>query len=508
MNEFWQFCVNQLSQGLPASHVKLWILPLIPIGFNAEQTELRITAPSPMKLNWAQTNYRDKIKQSLKSYYSKDMDVVFQLVRADRVATPMASDITVLPSSGSALKTVPAPGLAQETVSSPVPKRVPEVSVVGGISVEIDYDSPAQQGLQIVVPHNNHVPAQLKEVYKTSFINPTQTFESLVVGRSNELADASARHVVSHFGETGNNPLFIYGSTGLGKTHLMHAIGNALLQENKVKKARYIHANTYYLDMVNYMRNNKWNEINQQYHAMDLLLIDDIQFFRKKTQAQEQFFHLFDAMVANNKQVVISSDTFPRELEEINERLISRFSQGLTVQIEPPALEMRVAILLRKAEEKRLVVLDDGVAFFMAKHVRSNVRELEGALQRVTAYASFKGLKVITLDVCKEALKDLLRVAHGLITVENIQKTVADYYQIRVQDMYSKTRRANISLPRQIAMYLSKELTRKSLPNIGDSFGGRDHTTVLHAVRKIEKARATDRQLNHELHILEQTLKG
>ncbi len=539
MREFWQVCVDQLSEGIPASNVKLWISPLVPIGFNADETAFLIAAPSPIKLNWAQTNYRDKIQACLKDYFQKDLEVVFQLRRGDKLTTNISAHTTPAspaqaghsPSSAAQISKQQANGhsaasaisTATSTTMSSLapasPQSGTEVSTVGGITVEIDYDGAASEfddaadAANFVAPTtvmdtSAAVPAHLRDAYAQTFINPIQTFDNLVVGRSNELAEASARHVVSHSGQAGYNPLFIYGSTGLGKTHLMHAIGNALLHKNPGIKARYIHAETYYQDMVRCMRNNTWNAVNEQYATLDLLLIDDIQFFRRRVQTQEQFFYLFESMVAKNRQLVISSDTYPRELADINERLISRFSQGLTMQIEPPAFEMRVAILIRKAEEKGLVELNEDVAFFMAKHIRSNVRELEGALQRVTAYAIFKGLKVITLETCKEALKDLLRVANGLITVENIQKTVADFYKIRVQDMHSKTRRANIALPRQIAMYLSKELTRKSLPDLGDSFGGRDHTTVLHAVRKIALARASDRQLNHDLHVLEQTLKG
>ncbi|MDO5681180.1 MAG: chromosomal replication initiator protein DnaA [Pelistega sp.] len=549
MREFWQVCVDQLSEGIPASNVKLWISPLVPIGFNTDETAFLIAAPSPIKLNWAQTNYRDKIQACLKSYFHKDIDVVFQLRRADKLATNSQSvstssasspSMNAIPNIANAANAVATGsvthlsaqpsaqgGSAASTAGQGMPfammgaalaqKTGREVSNEGGITVEIDYDGAASEMEQgsasdlatpPMVDNSAFVPAHLRDAYAQTFINPVQTFDNLVVGRSNELAEASARHVVSHSGQAGYNPLFIYGSTGLGKTHLMHAIGNALLHKTPGLKARYIHAETYYQDMVRCMRNNTWNAVNEQYATLDLLLIDDIQFFRRRVQTQEQFFYLFESMVAKNRQLVISSDTYPRELADINERLISRFSQGLTMQIEPPAFEMRVAILMRKAEEKGLVELNEDVAFFMAKHIRSNVRELEGALQRVTAYAIFKGLKIITLDTCKEALRDLLRVANGLITVENIQKTVADFYKIRVQDMHSRTRRANIALPRQIAMYLSKELTRKSLPDLGDSFGGRDHTTVLHAVRKIAMARASDRQLNHDLHVLEQTLKG
>src|SRR5690606_34142764 len=345
-------------------------------------------------------------------------------------------------------------------------------------------------------------------VYKRSHMNANLTFESLVIGKSNQLANAASAQIVENPGVSSYNPFFLYGSTGLGKTHLMHAIGNALFKAGKVSRVRYIHADQYYSDMVKSFQTNTFDDLKRYYHSLDLLLIDDIQFFRKKERTQEEFFLLYETMVQRGRQIVITSDTYPRELQDINSRLTSRFDSGLTVQIEPPELEMRVAILLRKAEEKTSIVLKEEAAFFIVKHLRSNVRELEGALSRVSAYAGFHGVKIITVEFCKEALKDLLSVSIGQITIENIQKTVADFYKLKVQEMYSKRRPANIAMARQIAMYLAKELTQKSLPEIGDSFGGRDHTTVLHAVRKITEQRAKNAELNHQLHVLEQTLKG
>jgi chromosomal replication initiator protein len=294
---------------------------------------------------------------------------------------------------------------------------------------------------------------------------------------------------------------------GLGKTHLIHAIGNALLANGLSTRVRYVHADQYVSDVVKAYQRRAFDDFKRYYHSLDLLLIDDIQFFAGKNRTQEEFFYAFEAMVAHRKQIIITSDTYPKELANIDSRLISRFDSGLTVAIEPPELEMRVAILLRKAQTEGITMPEE-VAFFIAKHLRSNVRELEGALRKVSAYARFHGRDVLTVEVCKEALKDLLSVSNSLITVENIQKTVADFYKIKVADMYSKRRPANIALPRQIAMYLAKELTQKSLPEIGDLFGGRDHTTVLHAVRKITDLRAKQTELNHALHVLEQTLKG
>jgi len=302
------------------------------------------------------------------------------------------------------------------------------------------------------------------------------------------------------------NPLFLYGGVGLGKTHLVHAVGNAILTRKPDARVRYIHAEQYVSDVVRAYQRKAFDDFKRYYHSLDLLLIDDIQFFGGKSRTQEEFFYAFEALVAGRKQIIITSDTYPKELKDIEDRLVSRFASGLTVAIEPPELEMRVAILLKKAENEGAQLGED-VAFFIAKNLRSNVRELEGALRKVLAFAQFHA-RTINTELAREALKDLLGASTGQVTVELIQKTVADHYKIKVADMYSKRRPNNIAMPRQVAMYLAKELTQKSLPEIGELFGGRDHTTVLHAVRKIGKARHMDNELNHALHVLEQVLKG
>jgi chromosomal replication initiator protein len=293
---------------------------------------------------------------------------------------------------------------------------------------------------------------------------------------------------------------------GLGKTHLVHAVGNAILARKPNARVRYIHAEQYVSDVVRAYQRKAFDDFKRYYHSLDLLLIDDIQFFAGKSRTQEEFFYAFEALVAGKKQIIITSDTYPKELKDIEDRLVSRFASGLNVAIEPPELEMRVAILLKKAESEGGQLSED-VAFFIAKNLRSNVRELEGALRKVLAFASFHA-RAITIDLAREALKDLLGASTGQVTVELIQKTVADHYKIKVADMYSKRRPNNIAMPRQVAMYLAKELTQKSLPEVGELFGGRDHTTVLHAVRKITKQRQMDNELNHALHVLEQILKG
>ena len=346
---------------------------------------------------------------------------------------------------------------------------------------------------------------QSDTVHERSRLNPILTFDNFVTGKANQLARAAAIQVANNPGKS-YNPLYLYGGVGLGKTHLIHAIGNFMLLENPRARIRYIHAEQYVSDVVKAYQRKAFDEFKRYYHSLDLLLIDDIQFFSGKNRTQEEVFYAFEALIANRAQVIITSDTYPKEISGIDDRLISRFDSGLTVAIEPPELEMRVAILMKKAAAENVSVPEE-VAFFVAKHLRSNVRELEGALRKILAFSNFHG-KDITIDVTREALKDLLTVQNRQISVENIQKTCADFYNIKVADMYSKKRPANIARPRQIAMYLAKELTQKSLPEIGELFGGRDHTTVLHAVRKIADERSKDAQLNHELHVLEQTLKG
>jgi chromosomal replication initiator protein len=336
-------------------------------------------------------------------------------------------------------------------------------------------------------------------------LNTALTFDTLIEGTANRMGRAAAMHVASSLGQL-YNPLFIYGGVGLGKTHLVHAIGNKLLADNPSAKVLYIHAEQFVSDVVKAYQRKTFDEFKAHYHSLDLLLIDDVQFFANKDRTQEEFFNAFEALLAKKSHIVMTSDTYPKGLTDIHERLVSRFDSGLTVAIEPPELEMRVAILIRKAEIEGAAMPEE-VAFFVAKNVRSNVRELEGALRKILAYSRFNQ-KEISIQLAREALRDLLSIQNRQISVENIQKTVADFYKIKVADMYSKKRPASIARPRQIAMYLAKELTQKSLPEIGELFGGRDHTTVLHAVRKMSAERQKLVELNQQLHVLEQTLKG
>ena len=369
--------------------------------------------------------------------------------------------------------------------------------------------SPASPPVPDAVP--THAPRTASRVpsaasaYDKTRLNPDFTFDTLVTGRANDLARAAAIQVATNPGIS-YNPLFVYGGVGLGKTHLIHALGNAVYRHNPDMVIRYVHAEDYYADVVRAYQQKSFDVFKRYYRSLDLLLIDDIQFFNNKNRTQEEFFHAFNALTEAKKQIVLTCDTYPKDVTGLEDRLISRFDWGLTVQIEPPELEMRVAILRKKAEAEAIEVNDD-VAFLIAKNLRSNVRELEGALKKVLAFARFHG-REINLDLAKEALKDLLGAHNRQITLESIQKTVADYYKVKIADMHSKKRTRAVARPRQVAMWLAKDLTPSSLPAIGEAFGGRDHTTVLHACRTISDLRLKDTQINHDLHVLIQVLRG
>ncbi len=338
-----------------------------------------------------------------------------------------------------------------------------------------------------------------------SRLNPQFTFDSFVEGKSNQLARAAASQVGENPGKS-YNPLFIYGGVGLGKTHLMHAIGNAMLKDDPGARVSYVHSERFVSDMVKGLQHNKISEFKRAYRSLDALLIDDIQFFAGKERSQEEFFHTFNALLEGQRQIILTCDRYPKEVNGLEERLKSRFGWGLTVAIEPPELETSVAILISKAQAEG-VELPNEVAFFIAKRIRSNVRELEGALRRVIANHRFTG-RPINLDFAKEALRDLLALQDRLVSIENIQKTVADYFKIRVGDLLSKKRSRSIARPRQFGMALAKELTNHSLPEIGDAFGGRDHTTVLHGCRRIESLRETDKRVDDDYLNLLRTLTG
>lgn len=440
----WQECVRYLETRLPEQELNTWIRPLQAVEKN---DCLRLLAPNPIVQDRVHRNFF---------------------------------------------------GLIQEAVSELAHEHQPAVTVeVGTLGGERDTANNGAVG-----PKRNRSTGRRGV---GSNLNNTFTFDSFVEGKSNHMAIAAARQVADNPGES-YNPLFIYGGVGLGKTHLMHAVGHQMLARRPERKIIYLHSERFVDDMVNALRHRRIDEFKKLYRSVDALFIDDIQFFAFKEQSQEEFFHTFNSLVEAQKQIILTCDRYPREVEGLEERLKSRFGWGLTVAIEPPELETRVAILMKKAEQSAIELPSD-VAFFIAKRIRSNVRELEGALRRVMASSRFTG-QPITLDLSREALKDLLILQQKKITPENIQKTVADYYKLRVADLLSTRRTRTIARPRQIAMALAKELTNHSLPDIGRSFGGRDHTTVLHACRKIQELRESDPSIEEDYQLLLRILSG
>ena len=470
---FWDGAVEILALELSSQQFKTWIQPLRLLSYIESEHSLIIGAPNRFKLDWVKKTFASRFQELASNYFGQPISLSFVLDLDPGVIELGVNGIANL--------------IANKEVLEPAT----------GNSFPVSQKNLGEE--------SSLVEEQNFEIEDHSKLNPVLTFDSFVTGKANQLARAASIQVAHNPG-TSYNPMFLYGGVGLGKTHLIHAIGNHLLKEKPNARIRYIHAEQYVSDVVRAYQQKAFDRFKRYYHSLDLLLIDDIQFFSGKSRTQEEFFYAFEALLSNKSQVIITSDTYPKEMAGIDDRLISRFDSGLTVAIEPPELEMRVAILMKKAASEGIPMSED-VAFFVAKHLRSNVRELEGALRKILAYVRFHG-KEVTLDVARAALKDLLSIQNRQISVENIQKAVADFYSIKVADMYSKKRPANIAKPRQIAMFMAKELTQKSLPEIGELFGGRDHTTVLHAVRKITEERSHDGQLNHEIHVIEQTLKG
>jgi chromosomal replication initiator protein len=474
--DLWQRGCERLAAELPEQQFNTWIRPL-PMADFTEHADagavVTLRVANRFKLDWIRNQYGGRIEAVLSEIAGRPVRLNMTLAQR-AVAEP----------------SVVRPGVSNGSFA-PNPAAhhsAPEVSLSSRRTGSAPGDSSAES-----------------MAYSRTKLNTGLTFETLVPGRANQMARTAALHVAGAPGVM-YNPLFVYGGVGLGKTHLVHAVGNALLANRPDARVLYLHAEQFITDVVKNYQRKTFDELKAKYHSLDLLLIDDVQFFAGKERTQEEFFNAFEALLAKRAHIIMTSDTYPKGLVDIDERLTSRFDAGLTVAIEPPELEMRVAILMRKAELESTVMPED-VAFFVAKNVRANVRELEGALRKILAYSRFSQ-KEINIQLAREALKDLLSIQNRQISLENIQKTVADFYKIRIADMYSKKRPASIARPRQIAMYLAKEMTQKSLPEIGDSFGGRDHTTVLHAVRKISAERQKNAELNQQIHVLEQTLKG
>lgn len=447
----WNRCLRVLENELPEQQFNTWVRPLQAIERNGE---LRLLAPNRYVIDWLGQNSLPRIKELIRAF-------------AEDPAPELVLDVGTRAGPLTPVVAVNGEQVADNGTSAKTRRLAP--SVVGGP------------------------------------INSAFTFDSFVEGKSNQLAKAAAIQVAGNPGKA-YNPLFIYGGVGLGKTHLMHAVANKIKENNPEARLAYVHSERFVGDMVKSLQHNTINEFKTAYRSLDALMIDDIQFFARKDRSQEEFFHTFNALLESQQQVILTCDRYPKEVDGLEERLKSRFGWGLTVAIEPPELETCVAILLSKAAVSQ-VDLPEDVAFFIAKRIRSNVRELEGALRRVVATSNFLG-RPITLELVKEALRDLLALQEKLVTVENIQKTVAEYYKIRIADLLSKRRSRSIARPRQVAMALAKELTNHSLPEIGDAFGGRDHTTVLHACRRIKELRESERRIGEDYMNLLRTLAG
>ena len=454
-HSLWQRCLSVLQEELPAQQFSMWIRPLQCVVTN---NVLTLYAPNRFVLDWVRDKYVNRINELITMTDGEDA----YLLRFDvgsKPLTPTVKPNSLSPSSG--------PNFSKNN-------KTPAINEV-----------------------NTGLP-------KKANVRMKYTFDNFVEGKSNQLARAAASQVADNPGAA-YNPLFIYGGTGLGKTHLLHAVGNAILENNPNAKIAYMHSERFVQDMVKALQNNEMEKFKHYYRSVDALLIDDIQFFAGKDRTQEEFFHTFNALLEGNQQIILTSDRYPKEVA-VEDRLKSRFGWGLTIAIEPPELETRVAILKKKAQESNINLADE-VAFFIAKRLRSNVRELEGALNRVIANANFTG-RAITIDFVREALRDLLALQDKLVTIDNIQRTVAEYYKIKIADLLSKRRNRSVARPRQLAMALSKELTNHSLPEIGDAFGGRDHTTVLHACRKVKSLREELHDIKEDYSNLIRTLSS
>ena len=465
MENFWPTCLSRFEQELSTQQFNTWIKPL---NAEVEGNALRLVAPNRFVMQWVKERFIKKIEQ-----FARELQLTN--IRIDFVISNGDSD----------------PDAKTTAKSTPKPDVIAKANFPESLITQVN-------NLPKIVKKTN--PAAVVN----SGLNSAFNFDNYVTGRANQLARAAAIQVAENPGAA-YNPLFIYGGVGLGKTHLLQAIGNELKQHNPDAKIRYLHAERYVTDVVKAYEHKAFDEFKRQYHSLDLLLIDDIQFFAKKTRTQEEFFYAFNSLIESKKQIVITCDTYPKEIIDVDERLRTRFSWGLTVAVEPPELEMRVAILLKKAEAVNLTLPED-VAFFIAKQIRSSVRELEGALNRIIAMAKFTG-HTIDVHLAKDALRDLIAVRGRQVTMENIQKTVADYYKIKVAEMYSKKRTRNFARPRQIAMALSRELTNHSFPEIGEAFGGRHHTTVMHACDEVDLLRQNDHNFARDISFLIQVIR-
>ncbi len=480
MENFWPACISRFESELSAQQFNTWIKPL---NADIDGEKVVISAPNRFVMQWVKDRFLKKIEQFAEELNLTSVKIEF-IVGAAKAKT-----------ANSAVTKKPEPKVDAKQISDEEAlKSELEQNVRANLAKKLNSTTSKASAKS-----SQHKKGD------DSGLNPSFNFSNYVTGRANQLARAAAIQVAENPGMA-YNPLFIYGGVGLGKTHLLQAIGNELRKHKPDAKIRYLHAERYVSDVVKAYEHKAFDEFKRQYHSLDLLLIDDIQFFAKKTRTQEEFFYAFNSLIEAKKQIVITCDTYPKEIADVDERLRTRFSWGLTVAVEPPELEMRVAILLKKAEAVNLNLPED-VAFFIAKQIRSSVRELEGALNRIIAMAKFTG-HAIDVHLAKDALRDLIAVRGRQVTMENIQKTVADYYKIKVAEMYSKKRTRNFARPRQIAMALSRELTNHSFPEIGEAFGGRHHTTVMHACDEIDQLRQNDPTIARDIGFLVQVIRG
>lgn len=469
--ELWQRCLTRLEDELPSQQFNMWIRPL-QVAASADGAELTLFAPNRFVVDWVRDKYLDRIGEVLGEMQSGPLPQLRLEVGSTRASTPVAASFNgSVPAASSGPITTPAVAPAPR---QPESDSRPQPTALGGAR-----------------KHRSN-------------LNTGFTFSTFVEGKSNRMAAAAAQQVAENPASHGYNPLLLYGGVGLGKTHLMHAVGNELLRRNPNAKVVYLHSERFVADMISALRNKTINEFKRFYRSVDALLIDDIQFFACKEQSQEEFFHTFNALLENGQQIILTCDKFPKEVDGLEERLKSRFGWGLSQPMEPPELETRVAILKKKAEEAK-VDLPNDAAFFIAQRIRSNVRELEGALRRVIAHVRFTGAQ-IDIGLIKEALKDLIALQARQISIDNIQRIVAEYYKIKINDLLSPRRTRSVARPRQVAMALSKELTSHSLPEIGENFGGRDHTTVLHACRKVLELRESNPEIEEDYQNLLRTL--
>jgi chromosomal replication initiator protein len=489
--QLWQVCLGHLEQEFPSQQFNTWIRPLK--AESGDDAQLRLLAPNRFVMDWVSDKYLNRIKELLSEHGDEQIrEVVLEVIGAGvRPSFPavhrLSSSSVPAPITQASMNSAPASGRIIQPNNRIDPPLAPAPKQAELLPVHTDRMIDVKAGNRQVeveggIRHQTH-------------LNKLFTFDTFVQGKSNQLALAAAQQVAENPGSS-YNPLFIYGGVGLGKTHLMHAVGAAMLDRNPNARIVYLHSERFVADMVKALQLNAINEFKRFYRSVDALLIDDIQFFANKDRSQEEFFHTFNALLEGGQQMILTCDRYPKEINGLEDRLKSRFGWGLTVAVEPPELETRVAILMKKAEEARIRLPHDA-AFFIAQKIRSNVRELEGALKRVIANAHFTGSK-ITTEFIRESLKDLLALQDRLVSIDNIQRVVAEYYKIKVADLHSKRRSRSVARPRQVAMALSKELTNHSLPEIGNAYGGRDHTTVLHACRKVKELREIDTDIRED----------